>query len=101
MPNIRRKLVTIVTEAVLEAELRNVLDALGASGYTITNARGKGSRGIRDAGWTASTNIRIEVVCGKDLANTIAEYMKDNYYNHYAMILYESDVHVLREDKFP
>jgi nitrogen regulatory protein PII len=101
MPNIRRKLITIVTEAVLEAELRTALDAIGASGYTITNARGKGSRGIRDAGWTASTNIRIEIVCSKELSRTIAAYMRDNYYNNYAMILYESDVQVMREEKFP
>lgn len=100
MPTIRRKLVTIVTEAVLEAELRDVLDTLGASGYTITNARGKGSRGIRDAGWTSSSNIRIEVICSDELAGTIADYMHDNYYSNYAMILYESDVRVVREQKF-
>ena len=71
MSTIRRKLVTIITEAVLEAELRDVLEALGVSGYTITNARGRGSRGVRDAGWTSSSNIRIEVICSNSLATTI------------------------------
>ncbi len=100
MPTIRRKLVTIITEAALEFELLEVLDALGASGYTITNARGKGSRGIRDAGWTSSSNIRIEVICSKELATTITGYLHENFYNNYAMVVYESDVSVLREDKF-
>jgi nitrogen regulatory protein PII len=100
MPTIRRKLVTIVTEAVLEAELRDALETLGASGYTITNARGKGSRGIRDADWTSSSNIRIEVICSKQLAATITAHLHENYYNNYAMVLFESDVQVLRQGKF-
>ena len=39
--------------------------------------------------------------CSKELSRTIAAYMRDNYYNNYAMILYESDVQVMREEKFP
>ena len=100
MPTIRRKLVTIITEAVLESELLDVLGTLGASGYTITNARGRGSRGIRDAGWTSSSNIRIEVICSEELAATITGYLHENFYNDYAMVVYESDVNVLREGKF-
>lgn len=100
MPTIRRKLVTIITEAALEFELLEVLDTLGASGYTITNARGKGSRGVRDAGWTSSSNIRIEVICSEELATTLTGYLHENFYNNYAMVVYESDVSVLREDKF-
>lgn len=100
MPTIRRKLVTIITEAVLESELLEVFDTLGASGYTVTNARGKGSRGIRDAGWTSSSNIRIEVICSKELAASIAGHLRENFYNNYAMVVYESDVSVLREGKF-
>ena len=100
MPTIRCKLVTIITEAALESELLDVLGALGASGYTISDARGIGSRGIRDAGWTNSSNIRIEVVCSKELAKTLSDYLYENFYNNYAMIVYESDVTVLREGKF-
>ena len=100
MPTIRRKLVTIITEAVLESELLEALGTLGASGYTVTNARGKGSRGIRDAGWTSSSNIRIEVICSKELAAEITRHLHENYYKHYAMVVYESDVNVLREGKF-
>ena len=100
MPTIRRKLVTIITEAVLESELLEALGTLGASGYTVTNARGKGSRGIRDAGWTSSSNIRVEVICSEELATTITAYLHKNFYNDYAMVVYESDVNVLREGKF-
>ena len=100
MSTIRRKLVTIITEAALENELLGQLEALGVSGYTITDARGKGSRGIRDAGWTSSSNIRIEVICSKELAAEITRHLHDSYYQHYAMVVYESNVSVLREGKF-
>jgi nitrogen regulatory protein PII len=100
MADIDRKLVTIVTEAVLEQELLDELAELGVSGYTITEARGSGSRGIRDAGWLSSGNIRVEVVCSGELADRIANRLRDRYYDHYAMILFESDIRVLRPGKF-
>lgn len=100
MPDDSRKLVTIVTEAILEVELCEHLEQLGATGYTVTNARGSGHRGIRDAGWSSSSNVRIEVVCKEEVARRIAESLRDNYYSDYAMILFESDVRVLRPEKF-
>ncbi len=95
-----RRLLTIVTEAALEHDLTEAIDKLGATGYTITNARGRGSRGVRDAGWGASSNIRIEVICEAETADAIAEYLRDNYYRDFAMVLYLSDVSVLRPEKF-
>ena len=100
MPDDSRKLVTIVTEAILEVELCEHLEKLGATGYTVTNARGSGHRGIRDAGWSSSSNVRIEVVCNEEVAQRIAASLRDNYYSDYAMILFESDVRVLRPEKF-
>jgi hypothetical protein len=44
-----RKLLTIVTKAAPEDTLVRDIETLGARGYTITDARGKGSRGQRDA----------------------------------------------------
>jgi len=101
MPDETRKLLTIVTEAVLEADICQTLEELGASGYTVTNARGKGSRGVRDAGWSSSGNIRVEVVCSDELAHRIAEHMRRHYYDDYAMIIFENVVQVLRPQKFP
>ncbi len=95
-----RKLVTIVTEALIEKEIVNELQSLGASGYTITDARGRGHRGIRNAGWEHGANVRIEVVCDEQLAATIAATLRERYYGNYAMILFLSDVTVLRPDKF-
>ena len=95
-----RKLLTVVTEAALEGTLVRDIDRLDAHGYTITDARGKGSRGVRDAGWEASGNIRIEVVCDTETAGAIAAYFQEHYYDNYAMILFMSDIDVLRPEKF-
>lgn len=95
-----RKLVTIIAEAALEANIVRDIEHLGAHGYTITEARGKGSRGVRDAGWDEARNLRIEVVCDEPVAAAIAEHLRQRYYENYAMILFMSDVAVLRPGKF-
>jgi nitrogen regulatory protein PII len=100
VPDDSRRLITIVTEAILEVELCEILERLGATGYTVTNARGSGHRGIRDAGWSSSSNVRVEVVCNEEVAQRITNHLRDNYYDDYAMILFESDVRVLRPEKF-
>lgn len=95
-----RKLLTIVTEAALEQELTVEVLRLGGTGYTITDARGKGGRGVRNASWALSANIRIEVVCNDATAQAIATMLRERYYDNYAMILFVSDVTVLRPAKF-
>lgn len=95
-----RKLLTIVTEAALEGALVRDIERLGANGYTITDARGKGSRGVRNASWDASSNIRVEVVCDAETAEAIAAHLRRHYSDDYAMILMMTDVEVLRPDKF-
>ncbi len=100
MQNHTRTLLTVVTEAALEGTLMRDLDRLGAHGYTITDARGKGSRGIRNAGWEASGNIRIEVVCDSATAAAIASHLREHYYDNFAMILFMSEIEVLRAEKF-
>jgi nitrogen regulatory protein PII len=95
-----RKLLTIITEAAVEATLIQDLERLGAHGYTVSDARGKGSRGVRSSAWDASSNIRIEVVCDEATADAIAAHLQARYYAHYAMILFMADVAVLRPEKF-
>lgn len=96
----KRKLVTIVTEASLERSLLVELEKLGAHGYTITDVRGKGSRGVRNAGFDLTANIRIDIVCTAETADAIATAMRERYYDNYAMIMYVEDVDVQRPEKF-
>jgi nitrogen regulatory protein PII len=100
MNTIHRKLITIITEAALEKELIRDIERLGARGYTVSEARGKGHRGVRDAGWDEARNIRMEVVCDEALAAAISAHLQKRYYENYAMISFVADVAVLRDDKF-
>jgi len=96
----RRKMLVVVTEAALESHLTRDLDRLGAPGYTISDARGRGERGVRSSGWEAESNIRVEVICDDETARRIADHLRERYYQNYAMILSLSDVEVLRPEKF-
>jgi hypothetical protein len=100
MQQFNRRLLTIVTEAVLERELVAEFEALGVRGYTITDARGRGGRGTRKSDWAQEGNVRIEIVCEPAVADRVAARLRERYYDHYAMILFMQDVSVLRPDKF-
>ena len=76
------------------------IENLGAHGYTITDARGKGSHGIRDATWAPDANIRLEVLCGADTARAICTALRERYSDNYSMVMYVGDVDVLRPEKF-
>ena len=74
-----RKLLTIITEAALENLVLKDLEHLGAHGYTVSDARGKGTRGARTSNWDTNSNIRIEVVCDETTAHAIASHLKEKY----------------------
>lgn len=94
------RLLTIITETVLESRLIDALEQCGAPGYTITDVRGKGDRGVRSAGWDQSGNIRVDVVCDEATANRALEHVRERFYENYAMIATLSPVEVLRPEKF-
>lgn len=96
----KRTLLTIVTEGVLERQITEDLKRLGAHGYTIAEARGEGSRGVRAAEWEYSKNIRIETICERTVAEAIMAHISRTYYADFAMIAFTSEVEVLRPEKF-
>lgn len=96
----RRKLLTIICESDLEKKLGDDVMGLGAHGYTVTEARGRSAGGERDAAWSPSGNIRMEVICEAAVADSIAAHLRKSYFENYALVLYMSDVDVLRGEKF-
>ncbi len=93
-----RKLLTIVTEAAVESLLIKEIEKLGAQGYTITPARGKGRRGARHAEWMPNSNIRMEIICDVATADALTTHLHQHYYQHYAMIVLCTDIEELRPD---
>lgn len=100
IPTEKRTLLTIFTEATIEHILIKDMDRLGIRGYTISDARGNGSRGVRDAAWDESRNIRIEIICARPLAEMLLAHLQERYYSNYAMVACFSEVEVLRPGKF-
>lgn len=96
----KRKLISIITESALESRLLDDLARLGARGCTVLDARGRGARGARNADWDQSQNVKIEVICDAATAETIAQHCRTTFGQHYAMVLYLSDVEVFRPEKF-
>lgn len=95
-----RTLLTIITESSLEPKLVAEIEKLGAHGYTISECRGKGSHGVRDADWDYDRNIRVEVICTASTADRIANHLRDRYYRDFAMVMFRSEVTVWRPEKF-
>jgi nitrogen regulatory protein PII len=94
------KLVTIVCEAYVKAAVTKLLRDVGAHGYTLFAVEGDGSRGRREADIPEFTNIQIEVIVPPEVAQTLLARLEREFFPHYGMIAFESDVRVLRRDKF-
>jgi len=61
----QRKLLTIVAEAAIEHRLIKDIERLGAKGFTVSAAHGKGPRNQR-TGDLEGGNIRIETVISNE-----------------------------------
>lgn len=94
------KLVTIVCEAVLEERIVEVLRECGAHGHTAFDVRGSGRQGDRSADLIESGNVQIEVIAKPSVAETMLSRLHAEFFHDYAMVAYESDVRVMRPDKF-
>ena len=95
-----RTLLTVITESAIEETLLKDLEKLGIRGYTVSDARGRGGRGVRDATWGEVSNIRLEVICSRTLAEAVLSYIQSHYYANYAMVAFLHDVEILRPEKF-
>lgn len=73
--------------------------ALGAKGYTVTDAHGTGPRNQRN-GDLEGGNIKIEIVTDSKTVEKIVEKLQADYFPHYALSCWVSDVEILREERY-
>ncbi|MEB3226469.1 MAG: hypothetical protein VKJ86_11775 [Synechococcus sp.] len=95
----------IVTEKLLLNKIAKIIDAAGASGYTVVAAGGKGSRNVRSSGQPnvsdSFSNVKIEVLtASRDVALKISDEVAAKFFNDYSGITYICDAEVLRAHKF-
>ena len=93
------KLVTIVAEAVIEHRLTQDLLGLGASGFTVVEGRGEGTKHLHASDLPGS-NVRIETVVQPDVADRILTHLADRYFQDYSIIAFQTDVVVVRSEKY-
>ena len=99
MQTVPVSLVTIIAEKVLAARLTHAILAAGATGYTITEAHGVGSRDMR-ASTLDGENIRIEVLAGGSVADALLEMLARDWFPHYAVVAWAAEVRVVRGEKY-
>lgn len=90
----------IITEKVLLKDITKIIDAAGATGYTIMAAGGKGSRNTRSSGQPAISdtfsNIKFEVITSNgDVAREIADKVAKRYFDNFSGITYLDEIEVL------
>jgi nitrogen regulatory protein PII len=87
----------IVTEKVLLKKIGKIIDAAGATGYTVVEAGGKGSRNVRSSGQPtigdAFSNVKFEVLTpNRDMAVKISDEVAAKFFDDYSGISYICDV---------
>jgi len=99
MHTVTLKLITIVAEAVLKEPLIRALRDAGATGYTLTEVRGEGSRGRR-TGELPGDNVRLEALVGPTSVEVVLRMLEERYFPNYAVVAWVADVGVVRGEKY-
>lgn len=94
------KLITVVCEAYARDPVTRLLRELGAHGWTLFKVEGSGAQGERAGDIAEFANIQIEVIVQPAIATRILERLHGDFFDRYAMVAFESDIRVLRREKF-
>lgn len=95
----------IVTEKLLLKKIVKIINKAGATGYTVVDAGGQGSRNERTSGQpTVSdtySNIKIEVLTSnRDIALKISDEVATQFFDDYSGIAYLCNAEVLHAHTF-
>ena len=94
------KLVTIICEALAREPLTQMLSETGAHGYTLFPVEGSGAQGRRVADIEEFGNVQVEVIVPAPVADKLLARLEREFFPRFALVAYESDIRVLRRDKF-
>ncbi len=88
----------IVTEKLLLKKIAKIIDEIGATGYTVVPAGGKGSRNMPTSGQPAVSsdnfsNIKFEVLTpNRDMAVKISDEVAKEFFDDFSGFSYLCDV---------
>ena len=96
----QKKLLVIISEAVLEKSLISDAKRLGAQGYTIYDVRGGSQYATHEGSWDADRMIEMKIICGETVADALASHVITHYASNYGVSLFFSNIEVMRPQKF-
>ena len=98
--------VVIIAERLIAGDICELIENIGATGYTVIPAAGKGSgsnraRSDRFTLVDDFANVKIEIIVPhREMAETIIESVTEQFFTDYSGISYIEDVKILRVQKF-
>ncbi|MEM8505003.1 MAG: hypothetical protein AAF716_17845 [Cyanobacteria bacterium P01_D01_bin.1] len=96
----------IVAEKLLQKKIAKIIDDAGATGYTVVEAGGRGSRNVRSSARPTAydnySNVKFEILTpNRDMAIKISDEVAARYFDDYSGIAYLCDVmEILHAHKF-
>ncbi len=94
------KLLTITCEILAQENIIEILKKHKITGYTTYEVDGNGSRGLRGQGLKNEKNVKVEVIMREEKLQDVVEEISRTLFANFAIVLYVSDVGVLRPEKF-
>lgn len=94
------KLLTVTCEILAQRNVLQILKRHDITGYTTYEVDGNGARGLRGQGFKNEKNVKVEVVLREDKLSDVVEEISRTLFADYAIILYVSDVGIVRPEKF-
>ncbi len=94
------KLLTITCEILAQKNVLDILARHDIAGYTTYEVDGNGARGLRGQGLKNEKNVKVEVIMQEEKLQDVVEEIARTLFTNFAVVLYVSDVSVLRTEKF-
>ncbi len=94
------KLLTVTCEILAQKNIVEILSKHGITGYTAYEVDGNGARGIRGQGLKNEKNVKVEVIMREEKLQDVVEEISRTLFADFAIVLYVSDVGVVRTEKF-
>lgn len=94
------KLLTVTCEILAQKNIIEILKKHEITGYTTFEVEGNGARGLRGQGLKNEKNVKVEVIMREEKLSDVIEEISRTMFANFAIVLYVSDVGVVRTEKF-
>ena len=94
------KLLSIICEILAQKNIIEILKKHEITGYTTYEVEGNGARGLRGQGFRNEKNVKVEIIMKEEKLQDVVEEISRTLFTNFAIVLYVSDVGVVRTEKF-